>query len=212
MKLSMIAGVLLFVTGLAAKEKAELITDLKSADDGLAITAAQQLGNDTVKDAIEPLGELLKSNRAAGVRIAAASALGRMDTKGRPTTLLREAIEADQDNQLVYTELLALLNLKDTANPDMERAIEFCETNKTSDIYIADIVTRIRKVVPKKEGAPAAVPAEPAAQPAAAVEPAAPAAEPTAEPAAAPAATEPAATEGSAPAEGATAPETAAPQ
>jgi hypothetical protein len=81
-----------------------------------------------------------------------------MDTKGRPTTLLREAIEAEQDNQLVYTELLAMLNLKDTENADMSRAIEYCEANKKSDVFIADIVTRIRKVVPKKD-APAAAPA-----------------------------------------------------
>lgn len=148
---------------LSAKDKAEYIADLKSADDAVAIKAAQELGNDTVKDAIEPLGEVIKSNRAAGVRIAAASALGRMDTKGRPTTLLREAIEAEQDNQLVYTELLALLNLKDTDNADMSRAIDYCETNKKSDIFIADIVTRIRKVMPKKD-APAAAPAAPATE------------------------------------------------
>lgn len=140
---------------LAAKDNAEYITDLKSADDGVAIAAAQYLGNDGVKDAIEPLGEVVKSNRSAGVRIAAASALGKMDKKGRPTTILREAIEADQDNQVIYTELLALLNLKDTENADLARAVEFCENNKKSDIFISDIIARIRKVVPKKEGAPA---------------------------------------------------------
>ena len=79
---------------LAAKSKAENLADLKSADDAVAIKAAQELGADGAKDAIEPLGEILKSKRTAGVRIAAASALGRMDVKGRPTTLLREAIEA----------------------------------------------------------------------------------------------------------------------
>ncbi len=147
---------------IAAKEKAEYIADLKSADDGVAIAAAQYLGNDAVKDAIEPLGEVVKSNRSAGVRIAAASALGRMDTKGRPTTLLKESIEADQDNQVVYTGLLAILNLKDTDNADLLKAVEFCETNKKSDIYITDIVARIRKIVPKKEGAEAAAESKPA--------------------------------------------------
>jgi HEAT repeat protein len=145
---------------LAAKDKKEYIEDLKSADDAVAIAAAQYLGNDGVKDAIEPLGEVVKSNRSAGVRIAAASALGKMDTKGRPTTLLREAIEVDQDNQVVYTQLLALLNLKDLNNADLARAVEFCEKNKQSDIFIADIIARIRKVVPRKEGAPAAEPAK----------------------------------------------------
>jgi HEAT repeat protein len=148
---------------LAAKDKKEYIEDLKSADDAVAIAAAQYLGNDGVKDAIEPLGEVVKSNRSAGVRIAAASALGKMDTKGRPTTLLREAIEVDQDNQVVYTQLLALLNLKDLNNADLARAVEFCEKNKQSDIFIADIIARIRKVVPRKEGAPAAEPAKPEA-------------------------------------------------
>lgn len=161
--------VLVPILSLSAKDKAEFIADLKSADDALAIAAAQQLGNDTVKDAIEPLGEVIKSNRPAGVRIAAASALGRMDTKGRPTTILREAIEMEQDNQLVYTELLALLNLKDTENADMSKAIDFCEVNKKSDMFIADIVVRIRKVMPKKDAAPAVEPAAvaPAAEPAA---------------------------------------------
>ena len=165
------ATVLLFapILALAAKDNKEYIEDLKSADDGVAIAAAQYLGNDGVKDAIEPLGEVVKSNRSAGVRIAAASALGKMDTKGRPTTLLREAIEVDQDNQVVYTQLLALLNLKDVDNADLTRAVEFCEKNKQSDIFISDIVARIRKVVPKKEAAPAAEPAKteaPAAEPA----------------------------------------------
>ncbi len=156
------AAVLLFAPFLAlsAKDNKEYIEDLKSADDGVAIAAAQYLGNDGVKDAIEPLGELLKSNRSAGVRIAAASALGKMDKKGRPTTILREAIEADQDNQVIYTQLLALLNLKDLENPDLTRAVEFCEKNKQSDIFISDIVARIRKVVPKKDSAPAAEPAK----------------------------------------------------
>ena len=147
---------------LTAKDNAEYIADLKSADDGVAITAAQYLGNDSVKDAIEPLGEVVKSNRSAGVRIAAASALGRMDTKGRPTTILKEAIETDKDNHVIYTGLLAILNLKDTDNADLAKAVEYCEANKTSDIYISDIVARIRKLVPKKEAAPAAPEAKPA--------------------------------------------------
>jgi HEAT repeat protein len=144
-------ALLLFVPALslAAKDKAEFIADLKSADDAIVIAAAQNLGNDGVKDAIEPLGEVLKSNRATGVRIAAASALGRMDTKGRPTSLLKEAIVKDQDNQVIYTELLAILNLKDLENGDLLKAIEFCEANKSSDIFIADIVSKIRKVAPK---------------------------------------------------------------
>jgi len=144
---------------LAAKSKAENLADLKSADDAIAIKAAQELGNDGVKDAIEPLGELVKSKRAAGVRIAAASALGRMDVKGRPTTILREAIEADQDNQVIYTELLALMNLKDIKNEDLKKAIEYCENNKKSDPFIADILVRIRKVFTKEEKKDA--PAEP---------------------------------------------------
>ena len=138
------------VGSLSAKGKAEYIADLKSTDDSVTTAAAQYLGNEGVKDAIEPLGELVKSNRATDVRIAAAAALGKMDTKGRPTTILREAIEVEQDNQIVYTELLALLNLKDTSNPDLEKAVSFCEANKTSDRFVADVVKRIRKVFPKK--------------------------------------------------------------
>lgn len=147
-----LACVLLFLpfVALFAKGKKEYIEDLKSPQDEVVIAAAQYLGNDEVKDAIEPLGEVLKSNRSVGVRIAAASALGKMDKKGRPTTILREAIEVDQDNQVIYTQLLALLNLKDTENPDLLKAIEYCEANKSSDMFINDIVARIRKIVPKK--------------------------------------------------------------
>jgi HEAT repeat protein len=155
--------VLIAATGLSGKDKKENIADLKSADDAIAIKAAQELGADGVKDAIEPLGEVIKSNRAAGVRIAAASALGRMDTKGRPTSILKESIEADQDNHVVYTELLALMNLADLENPDLSKAVEFCENNKKSDVYISDILTRIRKKFPKKEEkapAPADKPAD----------------------------------------------------
>ena len=162
-----IVSLLVFIPllSLAAKSKAENLADLKSADDAVAIKAAQELGNDGAKDAIEPLGEILKSKRTAGVRIAAASALGRMDVKGRPTTLLREAIETDQDNQVIYTELLAILNLKDLKNEDLKKAVEFCENNKKSDEFITDIIVRIRKVMPKDEkaAAPAEVKDKPAA-------------------------------------------------
>ncbi|MBS0619017.1 MAG: HEAT repeat domain-containing protein [Spirochaetes bacterium] len=140
---------------LLAKDTKELIEDLKSTDDKVASDAAQQLGSDGSKDAIEPLGELIKSNRAVGVRIVATSALGRIDQKGRSTTILREAIETDPDNRMVYTQLLAILNIKDTDNPDLLKAVEFCEANKKSDIYITDIVSRIRKIVPKGANAPA---------------------------------------------------------
>lgn len=143
--------VLIAGAGLSAKDKKENIADLKSADDTVAIKAAQELGADGAKDAIEPLGELLKSNRSTAVRISAASALGRIGEKGRSTTLLKESIEVDQDNHVIYTELLALLNLADIENPDLTKAVEYCETNKKSDIYIADLLTRIRKKFPKKE-------------------------------------------------------------
>lgn len=138
------------VGALSAKDKAEFIADLKSTDDAVATAAAQHLGKEGVKDAIEPLGELVKSNRATGVRIAAAAALGKMDTKGRPTTILREAIEAEQDNQVLYTELLAILNLKDVNNPDLDKAVTYCEANKAHDRFVADVVKRIRKAFPKK--------------------------------------------------------------
>lgn len=157
--------VLISAMGLAAKDKKENIADLKSADDAVAIKAAQELGADGVKDAIDPLGEVVKSNRASGVRIAAASALGRIGEKGRSTTILKEAIEADQDNHVVYTELLALMNIADLENPDLTKAVEFCENNKKSDQFISDIVGRIRKKFPakkeeKKEEKPADKPAD----------------------------------------------------
>jgi len=156
---------LVTAASLAAKDKKENIADLKSADDAVAIKAAQELGADGVKDAIDPLGEVVKSNRASGVRIAAASALGRIGEKGRSTTLLKEAIEADQDNHVVYTELLALMNIADLENPDLTKAVEFCENNKKSDQFITDIVGRIRKKFPakkeeKKEEKPADKPAD----------------------------------------------------
>ena len=165
MKKTALLIALISAISLYAKDKKENIADLKSADDAVAIKAAQELGNDGVKDAIEPLGELIKSNRASGVRIAAASALGRIGQKGRSTTILREAIEADQDNHVVYTELLALMNLQDFENADLTKAVEFCENNKKSDMYITDIVSRIRKKFPKgKDEKPAE--AKPADKPA----------------------------------------------
>ncbi|MBV6492138.1 MAG: hypothetical protein LDLANPLL_00129 [Turneriella sp.] len=134
-----------------AKSTDENIADLKSTDDAVAIKAAQDLGVDGAKKAIEPLGELVKSNRSTGVRIAAASALGRIAEKGRSTTILKEAIEADQDNQVVYTSLLALMNIADIGNPDLVKAVEYCEANKKADPYISDIVERLRKKFPKSE-------------------------------------------------------------
>ncbi|HRP68502.1 MAG TPA: HEAT repeat domain-containing protein [Turneriella sp.] len=168
MKKLIVITLLAAATALWAKSAEENIADLKSADDAVAIKAAQELGADGAKAAIEPLGDVVKSNRSTGVRIAATSALGRIAEKGRTTTILKESIEADQDNQVVYTSLLALMNIADVTNPDLVKAIEFCETNKKSDPFISDIVERLRKKFPNDAAKAEKKPAEekPAEQPA----------------------------------------------
>lgn len=139
--------------GLSADQKKkttkEYIADLKSDDDAVVINAANGLGQAKAKDAIEPMVEAIKSHQNPKVRIALASALGLMDTKGQPTTALSDVVQTDDDNSVVYASLLAILNLKDFDNPAAKVALQYCEQKKSNDAFIADVVKRINEAISK---------------------------------------------------------------
>ncbi|MDH5717776.1 MAG: HEAT repeat domain-containing protein [Spirochaetia bacterium] len=147
-------NVLLFLfvfTGVvfAQKANADYIKDLKSDKEAVVIEACKGLRTAAAKEAIEPLIEVLKNNESIKARIAAANALGVMQEKGKPTTALKEAIEKDVSNDVIYASLLSILNLKDFENPDAKKALEFCNENKMDDKLIKDIVDRINKAMGK---------------------------------------------------------------
>ncbi|MDH5720602.1 MAG: HEAT repeat domain-containing protein [Spirochaetia bacterium] len=134
---------------LAQKANADYIKDLKSDDEKKAVEACEGLGKAVAKEAIDALIETLTNNENIKVRIAAAIALGRMEEKGKPTTALKGAVENDESNDVVYAALLSILNLKDFANPDAKKALEYCEENKSDDVLIKDIIDRIKKIMQK---------------------------------------------------------------
>lgn len=136
-------------SGETKKSVDEYIGDLKSSDDAVVITAARQLGLVKAKPAIDPLVEVLKTNKNPQVRISAASSLGQIGEKGAPTNALSSAVQTDEDNAVVYASLLAILNLADFDNPSAEEALDYAEKNKSDDEFIKDVVSRIRKAMKK---------------------------------------------------------------
>jgi len=134
-----------FINAEEAKKKStdEYIKDLQSESAEVVITAAQNLGEKKVVEAIDPLIEVIKTHESAKVRIAVASSLGKMGTKGEPTTTLSKVIMKDNDNSVVYASLLAILNLGDVKNEAALEAVKFCEENKSDDIFIKDVVSKL---------------------------------------------------------------------
>lgn len=101
------------------------------------------------KKAVDPLIRLAKSERSPLVRIHAISALGLIKEKGKTTTELRQLIEQENHKTVVYSALVAILNIKDTDNADFRRALEISEQKHQDDPYIRDITQRIRKIISK---------------------------------------------------------------
>jgi len=147
--------ILIMVGGIQAEEKKkttkEYIADLKSDDDAIVIKASKGLGDAKAKDAVETMIEVLKSHQNPKVRIALASGLSLMGTKDQPTKALSEVVQTDDDNSVVYASLLAILNLGDYQNPAAQSAVDYCEKNKTSDEYIADVVKKINEALAKNK-------------------------------------------------------------
>ncbi len=149
------AFLLLFVTltgGFSEEKKveADYITDLSSKEDQLVILACKKLGEIKSKNAIQALVKTLDEHENPRVRIVAASSLGQTEAKGDPTDALKEAIENDESNDVVYSALLAIGNLKDFDNPNVKASLEYCEENKKDDPFIKDIVVRVRKFLEGK--------------------------------------------------------------
>ncbi|MDH4199744.1 MAG: HEAT repeat domain-containing protein [Spirochaetia bacterium] len=148
--------ILIMAAGLQAEEKKkntqEYVADLKSDNDADVIKAAKGLGEaKAAKEATDAMIAAMKSHQNPKVRIALADGLGMMGTKGQPTTALSEVVQSDDDNAVVYSALLAILNLADFENPAAEKALKFCEDNKSKDAFIADVVKRIHTAMGKNK-------------------------------------------------------------
>ena len=132
------------------KEEADYIADLNSKENQLVIIACKKLGEIKSKKSIQALIDTLGEHENPRVRIAAASSLGQTETKGSPTDALKETVENDESNDVVYSALLAMGNLQDFENPNVEASLNYCEENKQDDPFIKDIVVRVRKFLEAK--------------------------------------------------------------
>lgn len=131
----------------AYKNADEAIKALSAKDNAEVIKACKYLGEEEEKKAIKPLISVIKTHKNPKVRIAAISALSKMDEKGTPTTELKNVVMTDADNTVVYAALIAIYNLKDFENKAASEALDYCDKNKKGDKYITDIVQRIKKAL-----------------------------------------------------------------
>ncbi|MCB1146344.1 MAG: hypothetical protein KDK41_16865 [Leptospiraceae bacterium] len=131
----------------AEKNKGDYINDLTSGNEADVIAAAKFLADEKPEDAVDPMINAIKAQKSSRSKIAIISALGAFDQKGRPASGLKEIIETEKDNTVVYSALLAVMNLKDIENADTLKAIEYCESNKQDDPFVRDITGRMRKLI-----------------------------------------------------------------
>jgi HEAT repeat protein len=139
--------VFLLTISLFAQDGGNLVSQLKSDDAATAVSAANSLGRKKEAAAINPLIEAAKNHPSFKVRAAAASALGNMEAKPNLIKALKGIIESDKNNAVVYSALVAIFNLKDFSNKDALGAVEYCEKNKMDDVFIKDIISKIRKAM-----------------------------------------------------------------
>jgi len=137
-------------TGIFAAEKSneDNIKDLKSSDTSVVIEAERYLGDKKVKDAVDPLLEVLANHENANVRAHAATALGRIEDK-KAVKPLRMAVENDASKDVVYSALVGLFNLKDFDNEHTTKALDYADANHRDDPFIADMIDRLRKKIKK---------------------------------------------------------------
>ena len=148
--LSIIALAFTFSSTAADKSNEAYINDLQSEDQDLVNSACLHLGKEEEKKAIDEIINAIKtSTNNTGTKVSCIDALSKMGEKGKPTTSLKEVVETDKDNSVVYSALLAILNLKDFENKDAEIALAFADTNKEDDDLISDVVKRIKEAMEK---------------------------------------------------------------
>ena len=132
------------------KSKTDYISDLSSKKDQLVMIACGKLGKNKSENIIRALIKVLEEHKNPKVRIAAASALGQTGVKGVPTNALSKAIQNDDSNDVIYSALLAIGNLKDFNNPNVKASLKYCKKNKHNDPFIKDIVVRVYKFLGNK--------------------------------------------------------------
>ena len=143
--LSTIALAFTFSSTAADKSNEEFINDLTSGDQALVNSACLHLGKEEEKKAIDEIINAIKTSTDTGTKVSCIDALSKMDEKGKPTTSLKEVVETDKDNSVVYSALLAILNLKDFENVDADTALDYASENKQDDDLIKDVVRRIKE-------------------------------------------------------------------
>lgn len=147
--LSTIALAFTFSSTAADKSNEAYIDDLTSGDQALVNSACLHLGKEEEKKAIDEIINVIKTSPNTGTKVSCIDALSKMGEKGKPTTSLKEVVETDKDNSVVYSALLAILNLKDFENEDAKTALNYADANKQDDDLMSDVVRRIREAMEK---------------------------------------------------------------
>ena len=148
--LSIIALAFTFSSTAADKSNEDYINDLESDDQALVNSACLHLGKEEEKKAIgEIINAIKTSTNTAATKVSCIDALSKMGEKGEPTTSLKEVVETDTDNSVVYSALLAILNLKDFENENAKKALDYADANKQDDDLMSDVVRRIKEAMEK---------------------------------------------------------------
>ena len=147
--LSTIALAFTFSSTAADKSNEAYIDDLTSGDQALVNSACLHLGKEEEKKAIDEIINVIKTSPNTSTKVSCIDALSKMGEKGKPTTSLKEVVETDKDNSVVYSALLAILNLKDFENEDAKTALNYVDANKQDDDLMSDVVRRIREAMEK---------------------------------------------------------------
>lgn len=147
--LSTIALAFTFSSTAADKSNEDYIGDLKSGDQALVNSACLHLGKEEEKKAIDEIINVIKTSTNTSTKVSCIDALSKMGEKGKPTTSLKEVVETDKDNSVVYSALLAILNLKDFENEDAKIALDYADENKQDDDLMSDVVKRIKEAMEK---------------------------------------------------------------
>ncbi len=123
-----------------------LVKGIRSSDKKEALKACKKIIEEEDKEKLSDLFWALRNHPEEEVRVCAASAIGILEEGGKSVSFLKEAIDRDT-SVVAYASLVAILNIKDTENPDSKKAIEIAKKKHKEDPYIQDIVKRIEKLL-----------------------------------------------------------------
>lgn len=140
---------------LFAEEGAEEhLSNLSSGNDNQKIAACDYFGKEKDSSVVPQIITLLRGTENPKVASAAAIALGNIQQKGEPTTALKDRIMMETNTDVVYSSILALMSItikNEELEPDAKAALDHASTNHNSDVFVADLVEKIKRKLESKK-------------------------------------------------------------